>query len=154
MSLDLFSSIVIGLSVLVVLVGLGRIYFENIQDFFLRRIVFAATRLVFLVQDTGDDFYTQGWNLICECLEEISEHEQPMTIEDIFHHLFLGLNQKKKAVTYSVNPITDEVIVQRAINIASVWRISIRSEVEKAEKISNLKIEVSRFVNMIKELNI
>lgn len=154
MSLDLTSFLIIGSSALVVSVGLGRIYFENIQDFFLRRIVFAATRLVFLVQDTGDEIYTRGWGLICTCLEEFENQSDPEPIEHIFQQLFVKLNQKKLALQFSENPITDEMIIQRAINIAAVWRISIRSEVAKAEKISNLKIETRRFVKMIKELNI
>ena len=154
MSLDLTSFLVIGFATFVVSAGLGRIYFESIQDFFLRRIVFAATRLVFLVQDTGDEVYIRGWDLICKCLEEIENQTEPQTIEHIFHQLFVGLNQKKAGLRNSENPVTDEMIIQRAITIASVWRISIRSEVEKAEKISNLKIETQRFVKIIKELNI
>lgn len=154
MSLDLTSFLIIGFAALVVSLGLGRIYFESIQDFFLRRIVFAATRLVFLVQDTGDEIYTRGWALICTCLEEIENQSDPETIEGIFQQLFKGLNQKKLALQSSENPITDEMIIHRAINIASVWRISIRSEVAKAEKISNLKIEPNKFVKMIKDLNI
>lgn len=154
MSLDLTSSLVIVAAVLVVVSGLSRIYFDNIQDFFLRRVVFAATRLVFLVQDTGDIIYTKGWSMICECLEEIPNQTEQMTIEEIFRRLFEELNLRKSRTHNADDPYLETQVVSRAMNIATLWLVSIRSEVEKTEKMGNLKIEVRSFVKMIKDLNL
>lgn len=53
MDLDASTYLVMSFVTIVVLLGLGRIYFDSIQDFFLRRILYAATRLVILIQNTG-----------------------------------------------------------------------------------------------------
>lgn len=154
MDLDASTCLVMSFATIVVLVGLGRIYFDSIQDFFLRRIIYAATRLVILIQNTGDGIYALSWKMIRECLDEIANDYQQLKLEDIFDKLFIALNDRKGRVMFAASPALEERVIVQAIHIATVWKMSIRSELEKMERMLNLKVDVKKFIQLIDEFEI
>lgn len=154
MDLDASTCMVMGFVTIVVLIGLSRIYFDSIQDFFLRRIIYAATRLVILIQNTGDGLYSLSWKLIRECLDDIGKDYQQLKLEEIFEKLFMMLNQRKGNVHLSANPALEEKVIIQAIHIATVWKMSIRSELEKMERMFNLRVDVKKFIQLIDEFEI
>ena len=154
MDLDASTCLVMSFVTIAVLFGLGRIYFDSIQDFFLRRILYAATRLVILIQNTGDGIYSLSWKMIRECLDDIGKDYQQLRLEEIFEKLFIALNRRKDGVQYTTNPALEERVIIQAIHIATVWKMSIRSELEKMERMFNLKVDVKKFIQLIDEFEI
>ena len=154
MGLDASTYLVMSFVTIVVLFGLVRIYFDSIQDFFLRRILYAATRLVILIQNTGDGIYSLSRKVIRECLDDIGKDYQQLRLEEIFEKLFIALNHRKDNVHYSANPALEERVIIQAIHITTVWKMSVRSELEKMERMFNLKVEVKKFIQLIDEFEI
>ncbi len=152
--LDASTCLVMSFATIVVLIGLGRIYFDNIQDFFLRRVIYAATRLVILIQNTGDGIYSLSWKMIRETLKEISKEYPQLRLEEIFEKLFVALNTHKDNVRFATNPALEERVIVQAIQIATVWKMSIRSELEKMDRMFNLKVDVKKFIQLIDEFEI
>lgn len=151
---DINHGLLMIVAVLVSLCALGRLYYENIQDFFLRKILVAATHLVILIQDTGDREYKLAWKVICDSLESIDPKLQPQRIDEIFSTLLSTLLAKANEIKNTDGATKELSIVNQAISITTVWRQSIRSEIDKAEKIGNLKIDVKRFVKIIKDMDL
>lgn len=92
--------------------------------------------------------------MIRECLDDIGKDYQQLRLEEIFEKLFIALNHRKDNVQHTAHPALEERVIIQAIHIATVWKMSIRSELEKMERMFNLKVDVKKFIQLIDEFEI
>lgn len=151
MTFDTASTMIILITVLLTCVGLVIIYSDAIQSFFLRRVLYTTTRLIMYLQSSGDALYDLAWDKICECLDEVARDQngRVMTIEEVFFSLFQRLDQHRRDQQYSSDNLR---VIHRAIEIASLWKTSLKTEIQRTKSIDQLRVSIGKFSKIIKEI--
>lgn len=132
---------------LVVFFVIFYLYSDKIENYVLRNVILAATRLVLVTQDTSDYIHQLAWKKIIELIEQMDANDKPMPVEKMFIILNEMLKTELEVLTGNENSRVEMRTIQKAISCVSVWRFVVYNEIVNGKPVN---IAPRRFIRVIK----
>lgn len=131
---------------LIILGGVFYHYIDRIENYVLRNVILAATRLVLVSQDTTDLLTQPAWRKIATFIGEMNSLDTPISVAVIFNNLILMLNNELKSLESSEESAIEIKVIQKAIHLATIWRFIVYNEIVNSKPV---RVAPRRFVDVI-----
>lgn len=132
---------------MVIFLGIFYLYSDKLENYVLRNVILAATRLVLVTQDTSDFVHQLAWKKIIELIECMESNDKPIPVEKIFIILNEMLKTELEVVTGKDNARLEMRTVQKAISCVSVWRFVVYNEIVNGKPVT---IAPRKFIKVIR----
>lgn len=131
---------------LLIVGGLFYHYSDRIENYVLRNVILAATRLVLVGQDTADFLSQPAWRMIAMQLGKMKYPHVSVPVNLIFDDLLNTLNIELSTLEESDHLMSEVKIVQKAIDLVSMWRFIVYNEIVNSKPV---KISPRKFMDVI-----